>query len=177
MMRLAAAVLVGILAALPLTVRPFPPVTWLAVAVLVVGGAAVAALSVPLVTAGASLALIAYALAVVIAQPPVDPVTAIVLGATVVLLMGLVHFAGRSQGAAVGPRVVASQVRHWLVVVAIGVVAAIVLAAAAAALGPALAGAALPLIVVVAALGALMTVAGVVALVMAHADPSAPSGR
>ena len=49
MMRLAALVLLAILAALPLAVRPStPPVAWLATVALVVGAAGVIAWSVPL---------------------------------------------------------------------------------------------------------------------------------
>jgi hypothetical protein len=171
MMRLAAALLVAVLVTLPLTLWPALPVTWLALAALVVGGMGVVALSVPLVTAGASLALIAYALALVIVRPPFGPVAAIAFGATLVLLLALVHFAGRVHGAAISLRVIASQIRHWLVIVAIGVVVAVGLQAAAAALAMTLQGAALPVIVVVAALGALVAVAGVVAL-MTREDPS-----
>ena len=50
--------------------------------------------SVPLVTAG-PLALIAYALALLVAGPAADPLIAVALGATLVLLLALVHFAGR----------------------------------------------------------------------------------
>ena len=58
MMRLAAMVLLAVLAALPLAVRPSsPPVTWLATAALVVGGVGVITWSVPLVTAAGSLVL------------------------------------------------------------------------------------------------------------------------
>ncbi len=165
MMRLAAAMLVAALIAFPLSVSPAPPFIWLAAAALVVGGAGVMALSVPLVTAGASLALIVYTLALVIARAAVDPVAGTAFGATVVLLLALVHFAGRVRGAAVAGPVVAAQIRQWLAIVAAGVVAALVLTAAAAALGGALRGAALPVVVLAAALGALLTAAGVIALV------------
>jgi len=101
----------------------------------------------------------------VIARAAVDPVAGIALGATLVLLLALVHFAGRVHGAAVGGPVVAAQVRQWLVIVAAGVVAGLVLSAAAAALGGALRDAALPVVAVAAALGALLAVAGVIALV------------
>ena len=139
MMRLAAAMLVLALAAFPLTVLSAPPVAWLAASALVIGGAGVIALSVPLVTAGASLALIAYTLALGIARAPVDPVAGIAVGAALVLLLALVHFTGRVHGAAVAGPVVDAQVRQWLIVVAAGVVAA--------------------------ALCALLAVAGVIALV------------
>jgi hypothetical protein len=171
MMRLAAAVLVVVLVAFPLTLRPSPPITWLAGAALIVGGAGVAALSVPLTTGGAALALIAYALALVIVRPPFGPGAAIAVGATLVLLLALVHFAGRVQGAAISLRVVATQARQWLAIVAIGSVVAVGLQAAAAALTIVLHGAALPVVVVAAALGAALVVAGVIALV-AREDPT-----
>jgi predicted Co/Zn/Cd cation transporter (cation efflux family) len=177
MLRLAAGVLLAILVAVPLAVLPAAPVTWLAVPALGVGGAGVMVLSVPMVTAGASLALIAYAAALVIAGPAVDPVVAIALGAALVLLLALVHFAGRVHGAALGPAVIAAQVRHWLMIVALGVAAAVGLTVGGMVLGPTLGGASLPVVVVAAALGALMTTAGVIALVMARRDPPATTGR
>jgi hypothetical protein len=170
MMRLAAMVLLAVLAALPLTVRPSsPPVTWLATAALLVGVVGVIAWSVPLVTAAGSLVLIAYALALVIAGPAADPLAAIALGSTLVLLLALVHFGGRVRGAALGPSVIASQVRQSVAVVGWGAVAAVVLTQAAAPLGVALRSVPLPLVVLAAALGAVLTVAGVIALVAREA--------
>ncbi len=152
MMRLAAVVLVGVLVAIPLAVGPAAPVTWLAILALVVGGAGVSVLSMSIVTTGASLTLIAYAVA-------------------------LVHFARRAHGAALGPAVVATQVRQWLVIVALGVAAAVGLTAGGVVLGSTLRGATLPVIVVAAALGAVMTTAGVIALVTARRDLPATTGR
>jgi len=177
MIRLGAAVLLAALAALPVSVMPSPPVTWLAAGALVLGGAGVIARVVPLVTAGASLGLIAYALALVIARPPMNAVGASALGATLVLLLALAHFAGRVRGAALGPGVVAGQLRQGLAVAALGGGAAVALTAVAVALRAALPGVALPVVVVTAALGALMTVAGVIVLVASGGDPSAPPGR
>ena len=177
MLRLAAGVLLAVLVAVPLAILPAAPVTWLAMAALSVGGAGVLVLSVPMVTTGASLALIAYASALVIAGPAVDPVAAIAVGATLVLLLALVHFAGRVQGAALGPAVIAAQVRHWLVIGGLGVAAAAGLTAGGVVLGPALRGASLPVVVVAAALGALMTTAGVIALVTGRKDLPATTGR
>ena len=165
MMRLAALVLLAIVAALPLAVRPStPPVTWLATVALVVGAAGVIAWSVPLVTAAGSLVVIAYALALVVAGPAADSLIAIALGATLVLLLALVHLGGRVRGAFLGPSVVAAQARQWLAVVGSGVVVAVVLTVAAAPLGAALRGASLPVVVIAAALGAVLTVAGVITL-------------
>jgi hypothetical protein len=167
MMRLAAAFLMAVLVAFPLAVMPAAPVTWLAVPALVVGGAGAVALSVPLATAGAAVTLVAYALALVITRPAADLAVAIAFGTTLVVLLALVHFAARVDGAAVGPAVIVSQVRQWLVIVAAGVVAAVVLTVGGAALGLTLQGASLPLVVAAAALGALLAVAGVLSLVTA----------
>jgi hypothetical protein len=166
MMRLAALALLATMASLPLSVRPSPlPVAWLAAAALLVGGVGVVAWSVPMVTAAGSLVVIAYALALAVGGPAADPLTAIALGATLVLLLALVHFAGRTRGAALGPSVLAAQARQWLAVVGLGAAVAVTLTVAAAPLGGALRSAALPLVVVAAALGAILTVGGVIALV------------
>ncbi len=123
------------------------------------------------------LTLIAYAVALVTAGAAVDPVAAIAFGSTLVLLLALVHFARRAHGAALGPAVVATQVRQWLVIVALGVAAAVGLTAGGVVLGSTLRGATLPVIVVAAALGAVMTTAGVIALVTARRDLPATTGR
>lgn len=172
MMRLAALVLLAVLAALPLGVRPStPPVAWIATVALVVGGVGVVAWSVPLVTASGSLVVIAYALALVVAGPAADALTAIALGATLVLLLALVHLGGRVRGATLGASVIAVQARQWLAVVGLGIVAAIGLGAAAGPLGGALRSATLPAVVIAAALGAVLTVAGVIALVAREGNP------
>jgi hypothetical protein len=171
MMRLAAVVLVAMLVAIPLAVLPAAPVTWLAIPALGVGGAGAILLVIPIVTMGASLALIAYAVALVTAGAAIDPVAAIAFGSTLVLLLALVHFAARVRGAAIEGAVIAVQLRHWLMIAALGVVAAVALTVGGAMLGAALGGASLPVLVVAAALGALMTSAGVIALVTARAAP------
>lgn len=172
MMRLAAAALVAVLVAFPLAARPAAPITWLTVVALAVGGVGVSGLSVTLVTIGGALALIAYALALVLAQPAVDPVAATAFGATLVLLLALVHFAAHVRGAALGRAVVAGQIRHWLAVVGASVVTAAGLTAVGALLAPALQGATLPMVVAIAALGALLTAAGVIALTTREGPPS-----
>ncbi len=172
MMRLAAAALVAVLVAFPVAARPAAPITWLAVVALAVGGVGVSVLSVTLVTIGGALALITYALALVLAQPAIDAVAATVFGATLVLLLALVHFAAHVRGAILGRAVVAGQIRRWLAVVAAGVVTAAGLTAGGALLGPVLGGATLPMVVVTAALGALLTAAGVIALTTREGSPS-----
>ena len=132
------------------------------------------ALSVPLVTLGGSLVLIAYTLALVIVRPAVDPALATALGATLVLLLALVNIAAHLGRAVIAPSVIAAQVRQWVVIVAVGSVVAAVLAVAATALAPVLQGATLPVVVAVAGLGAVLTVAGLIALLRAPAAPSGP---
>jgi len=176
MMRLASLVLLAVLVALPLAGGPStPPVTWIATVALLVGAVGVLAWSVPLVTAAASLVMIAYALALVVAGPAADPFIAIALGATLVLLLALVHLGGRVRGAFLGPAVIAAQARQWLAVVGSGVVVAVVLTAAAAPLGGALRGASLPIVVIAGALGAVLTVAGVVTLMAREGSPRGDS--
>lgn len=175
MMRLAAVVLLVVLAALPLSVRPSaPPVAWLAVGALAVGAAGVAAWSVPLVTAAGSLAVIAYALGLVIVRPEVDLVTPLALGAALVLLLALVHLAARARGAGLAPSVIAAQVRRWLAVVGLGVGTAVALVAVAGPLGAALRGAALPVVIAASALGALVAVAGVIAALASEVPGERP---
>lgn len=171
MMSLVALVLMAVLVAIPLAVLPAAPVTWLAIVAFGIGGVGVIVRSRPIVTAGAALALIAYAVALVTAGVVAHPVPAVAFGSTLVLLLALVHLSARVHGAALGPAVIAVQIRHWLGVVALGVVAAIGLTAAATLLGAMLRGASLPLVVAAAALGALMTTAGVIALVTAREAP------
>jgi RND superfamily putative drug exporter len=163
-MRLAGAVLLLALAAFPLGVLPAPPVTWLVVAALLVAGVGVAALSVPLVTAGASVALVAHALALAIVRPPPDLVAGVGLGATLLVLISLVHFAGRVRGAELARPVVAAQLRQWVTVLALGALAAVALTLGGSVLGAVLAATTLPVVVGAAALGALLAVAGAVVL-------------
>jgi hypothetical protein len=172
MMRLAALALLAVAVAFPVSVMPAAPVTWLAILAVAVGGLGVSVLVVSLVTAAGALTLIAYALALALARPAGDPVAATGFGATLVLLLALVHFAARVHGAALGPAVVAVQIRQWLAVVAAGVVAAAGLTTGAALLGPGLVGASLPVAVVVATLGALLVVAAVIVLTTRESPPA-----
>jgi hypothetical protein len=175
MLRLAAILVLVVLVALPLAAWPAAPVTWLAGAALVVGGAGVVALAVSLTTVAAVLALLAYTVALVTARPTAEPVTAMVLGAALVLLLALVHLGHRVRAAVVEPAVIARQARDWLIVVALGLVAAAAGAWGGAALRPMLAALALPMVVIVAALGAVLTMLGVSALVVTRGAPPAPA--
>jgi hypothetical protein len=172
MMRLAAAVLVLVVVSLPVSVLPGPPVTWLAVVGGVIGGAGAVLLSVTLVTVGASVALIAYALALLIARPlGADPLAATGFGSALVVVLALVHFAGGADAAALGSAVLATQLRQWLATIAVGVLSAAGLTMGAALLGTVLAGTSLPVVVAAAALGALLTIAGLIALTTRQDPP------
>jgi len=175
MMRVASAGLLLMVLAFPVTVHPAPPVTWLAVAALVAAGAGVALLSVPMVTVGGTLALIAHAVALLIARPAADLAGAITLGAALTLLPLVVHFAARTAGAGIGAAVVGAHVREWMAAVALGIVVAVVLALGGTTLTAALQRASLPVVVVAAALGAGVAIAGVVALVANRQPPPAGS--
>jgi hypothetical protein len=168
MTRLVALPLVAIVVALPLTVLPSAYLGWLAVPAFLVGGAGAVARVPPLTTAGAALALIEYAVALLIARPAPDLVTATAFGTALVLLLTLVHFADRVRGAAVSPAAVRSAVRQWLMIAAFGGLAAVALTVAGMGLRVLLPDTALP-VIVAAAFGALMTVAGVIALVTVDA--------
>ena len=172
-MRLAAAALVLVATAFPLAIYAAAPVTWLALAAGLAGGMGVALLSVPVVTVAGALALIAHAVALLIARPALDPVSAIALGATLMLLLSLVHVAGRTAGAALGASVVASQVREWLMVLAVGVLAAALFTVGGTALASGFRAVSLPMVVVAAALGAGLAMAGVIALVATRREPPA----
>jgi hypothetical protein len=176
MRRLAALGLLAVITGLPLSVGPSRlAVGWLVALALGLGGVGVIAWSLPCVTAAGALTVIAYALALVIAGPPADPVIALALGSALVLLPVLVHWAGHARGAALGPSVLAALARQWLAVVGLGVAVAVALAAATAALGDALRSGALPVVVITAALGVLLTVAGLVVLVAREGGGGADS--
>jgi hypothetical protein len=164
MTRVVAAALVLSVLTFPLGVYPAAPVTWLVSVALLAAGAGVALLSVPLVTAGGILVLIAHAVALLVARPAIDPVAATLLGVTLTLLLLLVHFAGRAEGALLGPGVLLTQARDWLITAVVGALAAVALTALATELANAFQRATLPVIVAAAALGAALTVAGVVKL-------------
>ena len=171
MMRPAAGALVLVAAAFPLGIYPAAPVTWLALGVLLSGGAGVALRSAPMVTVGGALALIAHAVALLVVRPAFDPVSAIALGATLTLLVLVVHFAARVHGAAVGASVVTRHVREWLLLLAAGGLAAALLTLTGTALATVFRAASLPMVVVAAALGAGVAMAGVIALLAARRPP------
>ena len=176
MLLVASCGLVGVLVALPLVVEPSLFVAWLAVPALLLGLAAAVLRSVALATACAVVALIEYALALMIARAPVDVVTGVGVGVVLFLLLQLVHFGSRAHGAVISRAALVSQLRAWLGVAVIGALAAIALTLVGEALRLALPGAALPAVVVAGALGALAATAGVILLVMRGGPAPRPQG-
>ena len=164
MTRLVALAVLAFVVGLPLTVLPSPHLGWLLVPAMLAGALGVVMLSVPLTTAGAALTLIAYTAALLIGRPRPDLVTATVFGIALVLLLTLVHFAQRVDGAAITRAVIRSEVREWLMIVAVGALAAVVLTMAGIAIRVLLPDVA-PAVAVAAAVGALVTVVGTIALV------------
>jgi hypothetical protein len=114
----------------------------------------------PVVTAGAALTLIQYTAALV--GTPANLASAIGLGVVLVLLLDVSEFVGRFHGAALGPRVLRRQARHWIASGALGTLAAAGLAAVPALVrigGP---PALPPLLAVIGALVTALGVAGAV---------------
>jgi hypothetical protein len=165
-MHYVAAVLGLVLVGLPLVVTP----SWVIVAPAAVAALLIAVgivvLSTPLVTAGIAVGLVEYTLALWIGARPLDPLTAVALGAALVLLLQVVDFARRFRGATVDAAVATSQARYWLGTGILGVVVALVVTGLATGLAPALPPAAYPAL---AAAGALIAVIGV-ARVIGEAD-------
>jgi hypothetical protein len=164
MLRLVAAALALSVAAIPLTVYPAAPVTWLVLASLLTVAAGVTLLAVPLVAAGGVLALIAHAVALLIAPPALDVAGAIALGVALTLLLSIVDVAARLDGAALGPSLLVWQAREWAVVTAAGGLAAGALTLGGFALADAARGASPPVVVAAAALGAALAMAGAIAV-------------
>jgi hypothetical protein len=164
-LRFVAAVIVAGLVTLPLTVLPSPYLAWLAVPAFALGVAGLVVLSVPFVTASASLALVEYGLALVVRGAPVSLAWAAALGVALVLLLEIVHLASRIDGAVIGRRVVWTHVRSWLGTVALGAASSAVLVLGGTSLRLAVAGTSLPIVVVASAAGALLAAGGVLWLV------------
>jgi hypothetical protein len=174
-MRIAICVLITALTGAPLAMLPSPFVAWLVVPAVLLAIAGAVLLSVPLVTASAAVALIEYATVLVVTNAPVDVVAGFAFGIGLLLVLELVHFASRVQRAALGPSVLASQVRSWLSIIGVGAVTTLVLTAAGASLRIALAGTVLPIVVGASALGALATSAGLILLLTRRGQ--GPSSR
>jgi hypothetical protein len=126
-MWLASAIPVVVLVGYPLLITPTRAVLVIGVAAMVLCALGIAVHSTPVVVAGGVLALGEYALALWLSTGPPRLTGAVLFGVGLVLLLETTDFARRLQHAAMGPGVVASQVRYWAVCAALAGTAAFVL--------------------------------------------------
>jgi hypothetical protein len=163
MIRALAGLLVVVLVGIPLLAAPSTLVGafGLAAGALCAGG--IFRLSIPLLTAGASLSLIEYALALWMSAGSPDFVGAVGVGVTVALLFQIVGFAARFQGVVVDARVLWAQARSWVGTGAASAAVAILLAVGAGSIALRLPFPAYP---AVAALGVLAAFLGVVRMLI-----------
>jgi hypothetical protein len=166
MMVRVAALLVLVLVGLPFVVLPAGFLAALAApsAVLCAGG--IATRSVPVLTAGVTLAVIEYALALWASEAPLDVPIAALFGVALFLLLELVDFLGRTRGAAVGGSVLPAMIRYWLAIAGAGAGLMVALVAGAAAVRLALPLPSDPMIAALGVLGALTAAGGVLRLVV-----------
>ncbi len=138
----------------------------LVAATLCAGG--IIGLSIPLLAAGATLAMVEYAFASVVSGGPPDVLGALVFGAALSLLLQTVAFAARFRGASVDPRVIRTHVRTWAGTGVAGVGVGLALAGGAGTVWLRLPSAAFP---VVAALGLVVAFVGVVGAMRRRPEP------
>jgi hypothetical protein len=113
MIRALAGLLVIVLVGIPLLTAPSTLVGGLGLAAVVLCAGGILRLSIPLLTAGASLSLIEYAVALWVSAGSPDFVGAIGIGVTLALLVQIVGFAARFEGAVVDVRALWAQARSW----------------------------------------------------------------
>jgi len=167
MIRNLARLLALLVAGFPLLVSATVPtgLLGLVAGALLAGG--ITSLRMPLVGAGAVVALIEYVVALLISGTPLDIVGALAFGAALSALVQVTGFAVCFRGAAVNPQVIRDQARTWIggVAAAAGLGLLVVLAADGLALGlPA------PLQPAVSALGVLLAFVGVVGAALGPKD-------
>lgn len=167
MLRVFALVPLLFVVALPLSVLPDPPVSMVAAAAGLLGAAGVLLPAPPLATAGAVLALVAHAVALLITEMRPDPARGVAMGLALLLFLAGAHLAAHAARAAVGPAVLRAVLRDWLEALALAAAGAAALALAGQALAGLLHGAALPAVTVLGAVGALLATAGVVVFLRA----------
>ena len=111
-MRHLTAMLACALVGYPLLIAPATSVLTLGVVALALCGLGFL-LGTPVVVGGAVVALGEYALALWLAGSPPRLASAVLFGVGVTLLLQTADFGWRARRAALGPGVVASQIRHW----------------------------------------------------------------
>jgi hypothetical protein len=163
MIRHLAAILAALVVGLPLLFLP----SWPVGAIAFVAGASLAGgmlmLRAPLLTVGVTLGLVEYALALRLPAGPSDPLTAVALGVSILLLLQVVDFSRRFRGAAVESAVIRGQLRYWLTTAVATGAGALLVYALGTALAQALPPAGYPTLAVVGALAAVIGAARVVA--------------
>jgi hypothetical protein len=163
MMRRVAALLGFIIVGLPVVVTPF----WIVVApgALAAGlfAAGIMTLSLRLVSLGIAASLVEYTVALSLGARTLDSLTAVALGAAIVLLLQVVDLARRFRGAAVATAVIGSQIRYWVRLGILGVLLGLFVSALGTTLAPALPPPAYP---VLGAAGAFTAVASVARLLL-----------
>lgn len=163
---LGALVLVG----LPFVVLPSRLLAVPAGAAALLCASGIARLSVPVSTAGVTLAAIEYALALWTSDAPPNVLIAALFGTALYLLLAVVDFAGRIRGAAVDGAVWNAMSRYWLAIAAAGLGLMTALGGGAAVVRLALPPSPDPLLVVLGTVGALAAAGGVFRLVAGADD-------
>jgi hypothetical protein len=184
MMRGVTLIPIAIMAGVPVLMRPSSAFACIGAAAAVLCMAGVFLRWRPLVTAGASLALMLYALALFRARSSL--VSAIVLGVSLALVLDVSEFARRFHGAVVTGPAWYRQARHWVATAVLGVVTTAALASVATLVkvsGPP------TLFPILAAVGVLAAIAGLAGAVTSgrrgapsadrqeHPDPSSSQAK
>lgn len=133
-MRRLAALLVVVVVGYPLAILPTTVVTIIAGGAVALCALGVVARSTPALTAGVALAIAEHALAISLADGPLRLGGALVTGVGVALLLEIGDFDRRFRRAALGPRVLASQLWYWTGFAALGAATTLVLLAVASAI-------------------------------------------
>jgi hypothetical protein len=174
MIRALAGLLVIVLVGIPLLETPSTLVGGLGLAAAVLCAGGIFRLSISLLTAGATLSLIEYALALWMPAGSPDFVGAIGIGVTLALLVQIVGFAARFRGVNVDARALWAQARSWAGTGAAAAAAAFLLAVGA---GSVALRFPLPAYPAVAGLGALAVFLGAVRALMRPPERVGPRSR
>jgi hypothetical protein len=108
------AALLLVLAGYPITIVPEKIVVVVATGATALCALGIVARAAPVFTAGLAIVIGEHALVVMLADAPAGLGGAITAGVAIVLLLEMADFDRRFRGAALGPRVLASQLWHWL---------------------------------------------------------------
>jgi hypothetical protein len=160
MMRVFTLIPIAVMAGVPVLMRPSSTVAAIGAGAAVLCLAGVFLRWRPLVTAGAALALMLYALTLVGARPSLW--SAIFLGVSLALVLDVSEFVRRFHGAGVTRPALGRQARHWVATATLGVVTTAALASVATLVKVSGPPALFPVLAAVGALAALAGIAGAV---------------